>query len=90
VLQNNHFYLVLCHRETKQECVQNLKHSAYCSYMNVLLTNVSVKEQQRVFWDSYWTAILNNEYCYLVCSSAATYLYAKRDKGRVTCSAYWK
>ena len=84
---DNHIYVVQW--ETNQGCVQNLKHSAYCRYMEVSITNVWDKHQQRVFWDFYWTANLKNKYCYRVWSSVVTYLYVKSDKWHVTCSVYW-
>jgi hypothetical protein len=45
--------------------------------------------RQTATGDTYWTACLTKKYCYTVRSIVVTYLYVKRDKGHVTCTAYW-
>ena len=87
MFHENHIYIVKW--EKKQECVQILKICPDCGFMNVSITNVLDKQQQRELGDSYWPANLINRYCYSVWRSVVTYLYVKRDKWHVTCSVYW-
>jgi len=39
--------------------------------------------------ESIFRLLLDGELGSRVCSSVVTYLYAKRDKGHITCSVYW-
>jgi len=87
MFHENHIYIVKW--EKKQECVQILKICPDCGFMNVSITNVLDKQQQRELGDSYWPANLINRYYYSVWRSVVTYFYVKRDERHVTCSAYY-